>query len=92
LTADYIAVAALKTRVRSNSLLAQVETSFADAWLHSEETIHEIVVPSHVDIRLWRHADFDDLSPHLAVDITDMTADGRPSSFDFGIGAAPYSQ
>jgi hypothetical protein len=51
--------------------------------LHSEETIREIVVPGYVDIHLWRHADFDDLSPDLAVDITDMTADGRPSSFWF---------
>jgi hypothetical protein len=55
--------------------------------LHSEETIHEIVVPSYVHIHLWRRADFDDLSPHLAVDITDMTADGRPSSFVLALEA-----
>jgi hypothetical protein len=38
------------------------------------------------------NADFDDLSPHLAVDITAMIADGRPSSFGLGIGGAPYSE
>jgi hypothetical protein len=30
---------------------------------------------------LTGYADFDDLSLHLEVDIPDMTADGRPSSF-----------
>jgi hypothetical protein len=33
------------------------------------------------------NADFDDLSPHLAVDITAMTADGRPSSFGLALEA-----
>jgi|SoiMethySBSTD1v2_1073268.scaffolds.fasta_scaffold3846784_1 hypothetical protein len=62
--------------------------------LRAKADIRGNAVPSSVDTFVLAASTYGDMRILMTQvrDITDMTADGRPSSFGFGIGGTPYSQ